>query len=139
MSNFDAQLGNPQAAGLLPARIRTSQIRRGENPYHAGDALPPNSPVFFGREEIHHNICARLLTRGKPQSVSLLDERRIGKSSLLNQVYQALAVEPNLLVLKTTAQGFSDGEQADFFGCLHAAMCQGLGGCVSDLGMVFFN
>jgi AAA+ ATPase superfamily predicted ATPase len=39
--------------------------------------------------------------------VSLLGERRIGKSSLLNQVVQALNAEENMVVIHATAQDWN--------------------------------
>ncbi|MFO1429466.1 MAG: ATP-binding protein [Candidatus Competibacteraceae bacterium] len=80
-----------------------------------GTALPGNSPVFFGRESILHEILATLRRPDKPGCVSLLGERRIGKSSLLNQVYQALGKEAGLVTIHATAQNWNQESQQSFF------------------------
>ncbi len=125
MNDFETQLGDAQATGWLPAKHRVRRLQRDVNPYCTGDELAPHSPVFFGRTQIHHRICQKLRSPS-PQSVSLLGERRIGKSSLLNQIYQALACEDKLLVVKASLHGLSLKSPADFFAALHQAICQGL-------------
>ena len=70
MPNFHTQLGDPSHPGRqLP---HTRHFKRGDNPYVTGHELPPDSPVFFGREAMLHTIRASLLSPAKPQSVSLL-------------------------------------------------------------------
>jgi len=49
----------------------------------------PDSPVFFGRERELVETLAVLRRLDKPGNVSVLGERRFGKSSFLNQVYGA--------------------------------------------------
>lgn len=87
--DFKAQLGRSENPGLLNQEGRLALIQPGRNPYVTGTALPGNSPVFFGRVQILHEILSVLRRPNKPGCVSLLGERRIGKSSLLNQIYQA--------------------------------------------------
>ena len=51
-ANFIAQLGDKENPGLLPLADRLSHIQKGENPYQVNSALPENSPVFFGRDNL---------------------------------------------------------------------------------------
>jgi hypothetical protein len=65
----------------------------------------------------------------EPGNISILGERRIGKSSLLNKIYQALAVVPNVITIHTTMQNWtvdSVDSQATFFSQLHKAICDAL-------------
>ncbi len=90
-------------------------FKSGENPYQANTALVANAPTFVGRRQIMHEIAASLCRPGSPSSVSLLGERRIGKSSLLNQMRGRLAEEPNLITLFANAQEWSQRSQRHFF------------------------
>jgi hypothetical protein len=67
------------------------------------------------------------LSPDKPQSVSLLGERRIGKSSLLNQLAIGLAREPGLLLLQSSTQNWDHLDPPTFFRELHLGICRGLG------------
>jgi serine/threonine-protein kinase len=125
MPSFDAQLGRSDGPGRgLPG---ARHFAAGHNPYVTGAALPADSPVFFGREAQLHAIRARLLSPDKPQSVSLLGERRIGKSSLLNQLALSLAREPGLLLLQSSTQNWDHLDPPTFFRELHLGICRGLG------------
>ncbi len=77
--------------------FRSAQLEKGQNPYVCGSALPSNSAVFYGRARELLGTLSVLGNRDKPGNVSILGERRIGKSSLLNQIYQVLAVVPNVV------------------------------------------
>ena len=55
------------------------------NPYTNKSMLPYNSDMFFGRSGEMRRI-EGLLDMENPQSVSIVGERRIGKSSLANRV-----------------------------------------------------
>jgi len=55
----------------------------GSNPFHVGGAVPV--PLFFGRKNILRTIRNRIAGQVL-QSVSIVGERRMGKSSLLNYV-----------------------------------------------------
>ena len=59
------------------------------NPYSFRRRLPACSPMFFGRER-EIDFLLGMLSGGTPQSVSLVGERRIGKSSLAVRVFYAL-------------------------------------------------
>lgn len=130
--DFKAQLGRQDNPGLLSQQERLARIQPGQNPYPTGTALPGNSPVFFGRESILHEILATLRRPDKPGCVSLLGERRIGKSSLLNQVYQALGKETGLVTIHATTQNWNQESQHSFFARLQQVMALAVGLQVQD-------
>jgi class 3 adenylate cyclase len=81
------------AAGRPRIRVRGRLDTRGEraslpplpvrgNPY-LNRVMIPHPEMFFGRRALVRRVMSRLSAQ-KPQSVSLVGERRIGKSSLLN-------------------------------------------------------
>jgi len=125
-TNFTAQLGNPQNPGFLPKEQRLAQIQPGQNPYVCGSSLRGNSAVFYGRGRELGGILGVLGNPDKPGNISILGERRIGKSSLLNQLYQTLAKTSNFVTIHTTMQGWSIDSQATFFTQLHQAICNAL-------------
>lgn len=125
-SNFTAQLGNPQNPGLLSKEQRLVQIQSEQNPYVCGAQLPGNSAVFYGRGYELGSILSVLGNPNKPGNVSILGERRIGKSSLLNQIKQVLAQVSKLVTIHTTMQNWSVDSQATFFTQLHQAICDAL-------------
>jgi hypothetical protein len=55
------------------------------NPYRARKMLPADSDMFFGRQGEMRRICD-MLDGESPQCVSIIGERRIGKSSLANRI-----------------------------------------------------
>jgi len=126
ITNFTAQLGNPQNPGILSKEQRLAQIQKGQNPYVCGSSLRGNSAVFYGRENELKGALSVLRNPDKPGNVSILGERRIGKSSLLNQIYQMLAAAPNVVTIHTTMQNWSIDSQATFFTQLHQAICEAL-------------
>ena len=123
-TNFTAQLGNPKNVGLLPKEQRLAKLKKKQNPYVCGSSLPGNSAVFYGRGREFGGTLAVLGSPDKPGSVSILGERRIGKSSLLNQLKQALNAVPNVVTIHTTIQNWSIDSQAAFFKQLHQAICE---------------
>jgi hypothetical protein len=122
LANFTARLGCADNPGLLPWEQRLEAIAPGANPYVTGDALPGNSPVFAGREDRLHQVLAHLRRPDKPGSVSVLGERRIGKSSFLRQVVEELATEPGLISVFTSSQGWDCATETTFFTQLHHAI-----------------
>jgi len=105
-SDFKAQVGHAGDAGLRPQDERLGALEPGRNPYVTGTALSANSPVFVGRARHVREILAALRRPDKPACVSVLGERRIGKSSLLNQTYAALGTEAELVSIQAMAQNF---------------------------------
>jgi hypothetical protein len=126
ITNFTAQLGNPQSPGILSKEQRLAQIHKGQNPYVCGSSLRGNSAVFYGRGRELGGILGVLSNPDKPGNVSILGERRIGKSSLLNQVKQALTAKANIVTIHTTMQNWSIDSQATFFSQLHQAISDAL-------------
>ncbi|HIE01026.1 MAG TPA: ATP-binding protein [Thiotrichaceae bacterium] len=126
ITNFTAQLGNPQNPGLLSKEQRLAQIQAGQNPYVCGPSLRGNSAVFYGRGRELGGILGVLGNPEKPGSVSILGERRIGKSSLLNQIYQMLSAADNVVTINTTMQNWRIDSQATFFTQLHQTISEAL-------------
>lgn len=121
-SNFRTQFGKYGNGGFLPLAERLDRMQPGENPFVVGEALPENSPAFFGRKKIMFGIFATLL---HPRSgcVSLLGERRVGKSSLLNQIFVALGDEERLISIFADVRGWpAEYTPAAFFSDLHQAI-----------------
>nr|VFJ64859.1 MAG: AAA ATPase domain-containing protein [Candidatus Kentron sp. FW] len=119
VDNFRARLGNRTNPGFLSESERLAQIEVGRNPFVTGTELPENSPVFIGRSQIMHEISAVLRHPDKPGCVSLLGERRMGKSSLLNQIFADLANEEGLVTILGSPQGWYEYTPAAFFSDLH--------------------
>ena len=128
--DFKAQLGRPNNPGLLPLAERLKSILSGQNPYVTGPPLPANSPLFFGRIQVMHEVLSVLRRPDKPGCVSLLGERRIGKSSLLNQIYQALAREPDLVSIRATARDWNQSSRRCFYTHLQRAISAAAGQAV---------
>lgn len=121
--SFAAQLGKTGKRGFLSHAERLQQIQKRHNPYVCGSALPGNSAMFYGRgREI--DIFLQQLQHQKPSNCNIYGERRIGKSSFLNQIFQALAAEPNLVSIKVSLQEIHFQHPSDFFDRLYQTLCQ---------------
>jgi len=120
-------LGDASQAGLSTPEQRLARLAVGVNPYVTGTSLPGDSPVFFGREQALGEILDTLRRPERPGCVSMLGERRIGKSSLLNQIYQALSANPGLVSVHATAQNWNHDSQQHFYANLHACLAHALG------------
>lgn len=105
-NDFQALLGDASRPGLLPLKERLKAIEKGVNPYVTGDALPGNSPVFFGRDQALHETLSVLRRPDKPGSVSVVAERRMGKSSFIEQLRVALAAEAGLVTVHADPQAY---------------------------------
>nr|VFJ46480.1 MAG: AAA ATPase domain-containing protein [Candidatus Kentron sp. DK] len=113
--NFEARLGHKTHPGFLSQDERVAGMPSGRNPFATDAELPENSPLFFGRTQVLYEILSTLRHPDNPRCVSLLGERRIGKSSLLNQVFAALGQEERLLAVRGTTQDWSQVTPARFF------------------------
>jgi AAA+ ATPase superfamily predicted ATPase len=71
--------------------------------------IPIDSDMFFGREREMQRI-ADMLSGETPQCVSIIGERRIGKSSLANRVFHGLRTAPG----SRTVYLDCDGLPADY-------------------------
>ncbi|MBN1608025.1 MAG: AAA family ATPase [Polyangiaceae bacterium] len=123
---FDVVAGGRAHPGLRSEDARLLDLVPGENPYVPGVALPAGSPVFVGRQRLLRDVREALAAHERPRSISLLGERRIGKSSFLNQLFESLATEPDLVVARSTTQAWSDATPALFFRELCHALEQAL-------------
>jgi AAA+ ATPase superfamily predicted ATPase len=68
------------------------------NPYHMRGMIPIESDMFFGRENEMRRIKA-MLSGDVPQCVSIIGERRIGKSSLAFRVFHRMRNAGNILAI----------------------------------------
>ncbi len=122
---FKSQLGNPENSGFLELDERWRLYAgKGEDPYFYGPSLPGNSPVFYGRTQTLYQIYSMLQRPTNPACVSLLGERRFGKTSLLNQIYEKLSTVEGLITLYGDAQGWPQCTQEDFFKGVFQAICR---------------
>lgn len=119
ISNFTAQLGNPKNPGFLDQAERLKQIQPGQNPYLFGPSLLGNSPVFYGRTREFFGTLDMLYRPDRSGSVNIVGERRIGKSSLLNQIHQDLAKKTQFVSIYATTQSWNFEHKEDFFKALH--------------------
>jgi len=71
-------------------------IKHLPNPYINREMLSPDSKMFFGRQKEINTICELL---SKTKSVSIIGERRIGKSSLANRIYHELQSSQNTILI----------------------------------------
>ncbi|MCP4215408.1 MAG: tetratricopeptide repeat protein [bacterium] len=100
-----------ETAGALLAKVSgaspddSSGEERG-NPYKYRCRLPADSEMFFGREREIGRLLD-LLSGDSPQSVSIVGERRIGKSSLATRVFYKLREKEDIVAIYV---------DCDFFG-----------------------
>jgi len=69
--------------------------------------LPIDSDMFFGREKEMRRI-EDMLSGGTPQSVSIIGERRIGKSSLAFRVFNKMKKAENTIAVFMDCDGLSE-------------------------------
>ena len=74
----------------------SSQIKPQKNPYVHREMLLPESDMFFGRQKELDSIFHLL---SKPKSVSIIGERRIGKSSIANRLYHEFKSSPDTIAI----------------------------------------
>lgn len=79
----------------------------GTNPYIIKAMIPPGSDMFFGRQAAMRRIKERLCA-DSPQSVSIIGERRIGKSSLAFRLFQHLNTCDNTIALFLDCDGIAE-------------------------------
>lgn len=120
---FKVFAGSSKNQGFLPLEDRLKSIESNRNPYEDGTQLQANSPLFFGREQVMHEILGAFRKPGKPGCVSLLGESRIGKSSLLNQVCQALRKEDCLVTIYADAQNWGRIKPQNFYSDIWRSLC----------------
>ncbi|MCP4345330.1 MAG: ATP-binding protein [Desulfobacterales bacterium] len=88
-----------------------------QNPYTSKNMLPHNSDMFFGRTQEIKQIEDLLLHSESPQSVSIIGERRIGKSSLANRVFHRVTDAENTVAVFLDCDGMTEScnSRDDFF------------------------
>ncbi len=101
------------------------------NPY-LNRVMIPHPDMFFGREAVVKRIATRIHA-DRPQSISIVGERRIGKSSLLNFLFSPrtrlrLEGQPGqVLMLFVDFQQLRTLEEAQFLGLIFAELRKQLG------------
>ena len=68
------------------------------NPYHMRGMIPIESDMFFGRKNEMRRI-EMMLSGEVPQCVSIIGERRIGKSSLAFRLFHRMRSDDNTLAV----------------------------------------
>jgi hypothetical protein len=117
---------------LIGASELTGRRRKKLNPgrlaMRLGELIEDFSPLrrLAAFQHTEAETLAVLRRPEKPGSVSILGERRFGKSSFINQIYGALAAEPGLVSIHATTQDWSDAHPERFFGGLRAAIRRAL-------------
>jgi AAA+ ATPase superfamily predicted ATPase len=97
------------------------------NPYHLRGMIPIESDMFLGRENEMRRIKA-MLSGEVPQCVSIIGERRIGKSSLAFRVFHRIKSTDNTLAVFLDCDQLSrhcQGEE-QFFTMLQEQFLNGL-------------
>lgn len=77
------------------------------NPYKMRGMLPIESGMFFGREREMRRI-KDMLTGDSPQCVSIIGERRIGKSSLTFRVFHKMINSEDTIAIYLDCDGLSE-------------------------------
>jgi AAA+ ATPase superfamily predicted ATPase len=77
------------------------------NPYNLRTMIPVESDMFFGRE-IEMRRIEGMLTGDTPQCVSIVGERRIGKSSLAFRVFHKMKKAENTIAAFMDCDGLSE-------------------------------
>lgn len=80
---------------------------RTTNPYNNRGILPIDSDMFFGREKEMQRI-EGLLSTNYPQCISIVGERRIGKSSLAYRIFHKIKQSENTLAVYLDCDGLAD-------------------------------
>jgi len=85
-----------------------------QNPYINKKMLPHDSDMFFGRSHEMRRI-EEMLNSEHPQSVSIVGERRIGKSSIANRIYHKFKNAANTVAVFLDCDGMECDSQEAFF------------------------
>lgn len=104
---------------------------RGLSPFHHRAAVT-DPRHFFGREREQDTVLARTAGASKPQCVSIVGSRRMGKSSLLRQLAdvrgaELARAEPPMVSAYHDLEGSGSLDVARFFRTLHRRLEKALG------------
>src|SRR5579883_179392 len=81
---------------------KEEQFERIENPYagYAKGGAVESNDMFYGRDELITNVASAIrATRSESKSVVIFGQKRAGKTSILYHLQEALACDPDLLIL----------------------------------------
>jgi hypothetical protein len=121
---FIGQLGNPNNTGFLPIKERLLKLELKKNPYRYKKALSSNSAVFYDRGYELESSLDILLNNKNMRNIYISGENHIGKTSFLNQLYQALSTKLNVISIFTDAKNLNFENEASFFAYLHQKICR---------------
>ncbi len=113
----------------LSQRLRSAKRPEGENPY-LNRVMIRNPEDFYGRKSEVQRIYARIAAASRPQSISVVGDRRIGKSSLLHFLYHPQNRRKYLANSETYVFAFIDFQEEpisslqEFFGAIYNALSQ---------------
>jgi hypothetical protein len=95
------------------------------NPYRERKMISIASDMFFGRKQEMERI-VEMLSEETPQCVSIVGERRIGKSSLANRVFHRVKQDENTRVVYIDCDEIGDECQTkdQFFRLLDKLFCE---------------
>ncbi|MCB0167380.1 MAG: VCBS repeat-containing protein [Anaerolineae bacterium] len=114
---FDDQerSGKTLAFADIVQRLRpTTPFRSLPNPYAPGTPLAPGSPIFFGRADLFEFVGQNLAGLTRQNILVLIGQRRMGKTSFLQQLSTRLGEEYLPVYLDGQSLGIDPG-MAHFF------------------------
>jgi serine/threonine protein kinase len=100
----------PVDLALLQARMGAPKRRPGENPY-LNRVMIRHPDDFYGRKNEVQRIYSRIASAARPQSISVVGERRIGKSSLLHYLYHPQTRQKHLSNPQSCVFAFLDFQE----------------------------
>jgi serine/threonine-protein kinase len=113
----------------LSQKLHSPKRRPGENPY-LNRVMIRVPEDFYGRKSEIQRIYARIAAAARPQSISVVGERRIGKSSLLHYLYHPKNRKKYLADPEHCAFAFIDFQEepltslTEFFKTIYNALMQ---------------
>lgn len=101
-----------------------TQIKAISNPYKERSMIPIESDMFFGRQQEMQRI-EEMLSGDRPQCISIVGERRIGKSSLANRVFHKIKEDENTRAVYIDCDTIAEECQSKdrFFQWLNQGFC----------------
>jgi hypothetical protein len=105
----------------------TTDFRPIPNPYAPGTPLAPGSPLFFGREDMFQFVAENITGLSRQNILVLIGQRRMGKTSFLQQLPFRLGDDYLPIYLDGQSLGIDPG-MANFFYDLALAIADGLAG-----------
>ncbi|MFQ5856966.1 MAG: FG-GAP-like repeat-containing protein, partial [Anaerolineae bacterium] len=112
-------------ADLVQLMRPAAEFQPVPNPYAPGTPLRPDSPIFFGREDLFQFIRENMSGLARQNILVLIGQRRMGKTSFLQQLPARLGEDYLPVYLDGQSLGIDPG-MANFFYDLSLAIVDGL-------------